>query len=117
MALNEAFIQFCWDGDLPDVERTIASQKLTPEDLEEGLAAATEQRHADVVSRLFNAGATITETALGSLPGNDLGQDPLVVRQYLDHGLDPNTLIDGSEPLLWYASYSTPPANRERPSS
>ena len=118
MALNEVFIDYCFNGDLQGVERTIASQNLTPEDLEEGLAAATEQSHPDVVSILFNVGATITETALYSLPGNDLGQDPLVIRHYLDHGLDPNALIDGSEPLLWYASYSTlPTANRERPSS
>ena len=67
MALNEAFIYSCFDGDLQVVERTIASQSLTPEDLEEGLAAATEGTHADVVSTLFIAGAIITEMALESL--------------------------------------------------
>ena len=104
MAPNDPFIDACFEGDLEGVERFIANETLTPEDFEEGLAAATEQSHADVISTLFKAGATITEMALDSLPGDVLEQEPLVLRQYLDHGLDPNARTSDGTPVLVYVT-------------
>lgn len=49
--------------------------------------------HSDVVSTLFKAGTRITDLALEFLPGEDLKQSPLVIRHYLDHGIDPNVRL------------------------
>ena len=104
MGLNEPIIDSCFEGSLEGLHRFITNETLTPDDFEEGLAAATEQGHADVVSALFKAGVPITEMALDFLPGKKLKQEPLDLRQYLDQGLDPNARQSSGEPVLVYAT-------------
>ncbi len=100
VAPNDAFVDACFAGDLESVNQAIASQTLTTEDFDEGLECATERAHPDVVLALFHAGATIKKQALEFLLGPEGEQSPLVIRHYLDHGMDPNTQISGGIPLL-----------------
>ncbi|CZT07635.1 uncharacterized protein RAG0_13019 [Rhynchosporium agropyri] len=100
----EAFLDACHAGDLPKTQEAINSGRLTVDDLNEGLALATsgavEQVYADIVSILFDAVACITTEAVTSLPGDSFRQQPSVIRQYLDHGLDPNSRLSNGEPLI-----------------
>lgn len=100
MPLNEAFIEACYDGDLQAVQEAIADQSLTSEDLQEGLGLATYAGRAEVVAALFQVGATITQDVLEFLPGESCKQNPLVIRDYLERGLDPNARIGNGEPIL-----------------
>ncbi|KAH6703206.1 hypothetical protein BKA61DRAFT_581779 [Leptodontidium sp. MPI-SDFR-AT-0119] len=92
-AFAQAFLDACHEGELREAKEVIASGRLAAKNLEEGLDLATARAsakvYADIVTALFDAGAHITEDAVESLPGEN-GQQPSVVRQYLDHGMDPN---------------------------
>ncbi|XMA17506.1 hypothetical protein WAI453_010297 [Rhynchosporium graminicola] len=87
----------CHAGDLPKTQVAINGGRLTVDDLNEGLALATsgaiEQVYAAIVSILVDAGACITTEAVTSLPGDSFRQQPSVIRQYLDNGLDPNSRL------------------------
>ncbi|KAI9368046.1 ankyrin repeat-containing domain protein [Aspergillus egyptiacus] len=85
---SRAFRNACYLGDLSRIQEAITTGTLT------------HTCHADIVAALFNAGARVTTSTTESLPGNDLQQDPAIVRHYLDHGLDPNARLSNGEPLL-----------------
>ncbi|PVH69651.1 hypothetical protein DL98DRAFT_598461 [Cadophora sp. DSE1049] len=69
-----------------------------------GLVRATgkgiKPGYVDVIIALLAAGACITPWSLNALHGEDLKQDPAVIRLYFDHGLDPNATQTGGEPIL-----------------
>lgn len=69
MASNQTFIDACFDGDFQKVQTATANESLTAEDLNEGLALATDGAYPEVVAAFFAAGATMSEEALDSLPG------------------------------------------------
>jgi len=96
----DAFLDACLGGLLPAVQEGIASGRLTVENLEEGLALATEKALPDIVATLFTAGARMTDEVIDFLPGEHLQQKLSVLRQFLDHGLDPNTVLTNGEPLI-----------------
>jgi hypothetical protein len=85
------FCDACYDGYLSKVQKAITSGRLTPEIADEGLSLATDQSHFEIVAALFNAGIKISPSAVGFLPGEHGLQDVNIVRQFLDHGLDPNS--------------------------
>lgn len=105
MAPNESFLDACADGDLQEVQKASANEPPTAEDLDEGLALATEGAHPEVVAALFAAGATVSEQAVDFLPGKDCKQSPIVIRHFLDHGMSPNVRLSNGEPLLRYAPH------------
>ncbi|OQE08907.1 hypothetical protein PENVUL_c008G10071 [Penicillium vulpinum] len=98
-AFLDAFLNACAAGDLSNTQEAIASGRLTLEDLDEGLALATYDAHPDIVATLFDAGARVSTYATGFLTGEE-EQVPGIIRQFLDHGLDPNASVSGGEPLL-----------------
>ncbi|KAJ5972057.1 uncharacterized protein N7479_001975 [Penicillium vulpinum] len=100
-AFLDAFLNACAAGDLSNTQEAIASGRLTLEDLDEGLALATYDAHPDIVATLFDAGARVSTYATGFLTGEE-EQVPGIIRQFLDHGLDPNASVSGGEPLLRY---------------
>jgi hypothetical protein len=97
-----AFKGACYFNDLSKTQEAIATGRLTDEDLDEGLNLATLMAHPDIVTALFDAGARVTERATGALPGEDNKQDPDIIRQFLERGLDPNARLSSGEPLLPY---------------
>ncbi|GAB1192907.1 hypothetical protein APSETT444_002106 [Aspergillus pseudonomiae] len=97
----EAFHISCEAGDLLKAKEALASGRLTPEDLEEGLALATGKAHSDLVAVLFDAGAPVSDLTVAALPGTSgVKQHPSVVRQYLDYGLDANGSYSNGIPIL-----------------
>lgn len=98
-AFADAFLHACNAGELLNVKEAIASGRLTVESLDEGLAIATEGAHADVAAALFDAGARVTVDTADFLP---LQQCVGILRQFLEHGLDPNARLSNGEPLLGY---------------
>jgi ankyrin repeat protein len=98
-AFLDAFLDACWAGELPKTQEAIASGQLTVEDLDEGLALATEGAHPDIVAALFDAGAPVKASTVDLLPVPQQ-QHPSIVRQFLEHGLDPNARLSNGEPLL-----------------
>jgi hypothetical protein len=109
MAPNEAFLDACADGDLQKMQQATANDSPTAEDLDEGLALATEGAHPEVVAALFAAGATVSGQALDFLPGKDCKQSPIVIRHFLDQGMSPNVRLSNGEPLLRYAPHLATP--------
>ncbi|GFF29350.1 ankyrin repeat and KH domain-containing protein mask [Aspergillus udagawae] len=100
-AFVDAFLSTCFAGELPKTQEALASGRLTANDLNEGLALATQMAHPEVVAALFDAGASVSPWTVGALPGEDeVPQHPSVVRHFLDHGLDPNSRCSNGEPLL-----------------
>ncbi|KAL2855230.1 ankyrin repeat-containing domain protein [Aspergillus pseudodeflectus] len=95
-----AFHDACYFNDLSKPQEAIATGRLTDEDLDEGLQLATLMAHADIVTALFAAGARVTTRATGALPGENNNQDPDIIRQFLERGLDPNARLSSGEPLL-----------------
>lgn len=74
-------------------------RRLTTENLDQGLQLATEEAHPDVVAALFDAGARAT-SAKDRLAGRQ-PQMPGIIRQFFDHGLDPNASASDGQPFLW----------------
>ncbi|KAK0105562.1 hypothetical protein ONS95_004095 [Cadophora gregata] len=103
-AFGEAFLDAFWTGKMAQIHQGITSGRLTQEHLNEALVPATgngfEQGYADIVSALFAAGACITQDAIDALHGENMQQDPAVIRLFFNHGLDPNATITGGEPVL-----------------
>lgn len=77
----EAFLDACYDGEPSKVQEALATGRLTPEDLDQGLSLATSRVHTDIVSTLFQAGASVSISAVGSLPA-DMKQHPSIVRLF-----------------------------------
>lgn len=100
LAFVEAFLEACVAGALPEIMEAIASGRLTMENLEEGLALATDDAFPDIVGVLLDAGVGMAADAVACIPGQYREERLGVLRQYLDHGLDPNTKLDSGEPLL-----------------
>ncbi|GKZ35736.1 hypothetical protein AbraIFM66950_006489 [Aspergillus brasiliensis] len=98
-AFIEEFCTACMEGDLPKVQKALASG-LPSRTLEQGLSHATLAAHPDVAAALFDAGAPMTASTISSLGGIDGEQHPDVVRHYLGHGLNPNCTTSNREPLL-----------------
>ncbi|KAH7346869.1 hypothetical protein BKA65DRAFT_595302 [Rhexocercosporidium sp. MPI-PUGE-AT-0058] len=105
-AFGEAFLDACWTGEMAQIHEGITSGRLTQEYLNEALVPATgngfELGYADIVSALFAAGACITQDAIDALHGENMQQDPAVIRLFFNHGLDPNATITGGEPVLGF---------------
>lgn len=101
-AFMDAFLDACFDGELSKIHEAISIGRLTAEELDEGLELATHMAYPDIVAALFDAGARVSRRTVSSLPGKGLKQHPSVVRQFLDHGLDPNMAGPMDEPLLPY---------------
>lgn len=97
-AFVEEFLDACAAGDLSNTQEAISSGRLTVEDLDEGLKLATEEARPEIVTALFDAGARAT-SAISWLTGEQR-ELPGIIRQFFDHGLDPNATSNG-EPLLW----------------
>ncbi|KAL2837581.1 hypothetical protein BJY01DRAFT_237825 [Aspergillus pseudoustus] len=97
-ALNKA----CIDGQLSKVEEAIASGRLTAKSADMGLGLATHRSHPEIVAILFNAGAKLSPFVEGFLPGEHMHQDVSIVRQFLDHGLDPNSRYKKGWPILGF---------------
>ncbi|KGO55752.1 hypothetical protein PEX2_005120 [Penicillium expansum] len=107
-AFVEEFLDACAAGDLSNTQEAISSGRLTVEDLDEGLKLATEEARPEIVTALFDAGARAT-SAISWLTGEQR-ELPGIIRQFFDHGLDPNATSNG-EPLL--CLLSTPESARE----
>ncbi|KAJ6012626.1 hypothetical protein N7522_002981 [Penicillium canescens] len=93
-----AFLNACASGDLSSTQEAISSGRLSTENLDEGLERATREAHPDVVSILFDAGAraiSAKDWLTGTQP-----QMPGIIRQFFDHGLDPNATQSNGEPFL-----------------
>jgi hypothetical protein len=99
VAFVRAFLNACAAGDLPSTQEAISSRRLSTENLDEGLERATREAHPDVVAILFDAGARVT-SAKDCLTGTQ-PQMPGIIRQFFDHGLDPNASLSNGEPFLW----------------
>jgi ankyrin repeat protein len=97
-ALLDAFIDACWTGDLLKTQEAIASGQLNVEELDEGLVHATDRAFPDIVAALFDAGARVSASTVDALPAPQ--QNPRIILQFLDHGLDPNARLSNGEPLL-----------------
>ncbi|KAJ5152932.1 uncharacterized protein N7482_009410 [Penicillium canariense] len=98
----EAFLDACYEGDLPKTQEAIASGRLNSEDLDDGLAEATSMAHTELVAALFDAGASVSAKPVDALPrdGRLEVQHPAVVRLFFGHGLDPNATDSNGEPIL-----------------
>ncbi|PYI20822.1 ankyrin [Aspergillus violaceofuscus CBS 115571] len=97
----KAFHSACRAGDLPKVQETLGCRRrLKIADLSEALEIATHRAHADIVDALFAAGARVSKMAINCLPGNpNIQQDPRIIRQFLDHGLDPTASYSNGIPI------------------
>ncbi|KAF5859537.1 hypothetical protein ETB97_002778 [Aspergillus alliaceus] len=98
----------------PDYDsfEALARGRLTAEDLDEGLALATEDAHSDLVAALFDADAHVSDWTVAALPGRPgVQQHESVVRQYLDHGFDANGSYRNGIPIL--VQMSNPACARE----
>ncbi|KAJ5293541.1 beta-lactamase-like protein [Penicillium atrosanguineum] len=98
---SNAFVYACHTGELSRVQELLASGRVTAEDLDRGLGAATRQAQAEIVATLFDAGASVSDWAMGALHGMSK-QDLPVIRLFLDHGLDPNAMHSNGELILRY---------------
>jgi hypothetical protein len=98
------FCDACYDGELSKVQKAIASGRLTAEVADEGLSLATDQSHFEIVAALLDAGTKLSPSSVGFLPGEHGHQDVNIVRQFLDHGLDPNSRYKKGWPILGYVS-------------
>ncbi|KAL3492447.1 ankyrin repeat-containing domain protein [Aspergillus germanicus] len=96
------FCDACYDGELSKVQKAIASGRLTAEVADEGLSLATDQSHFEIVAVLLDAGTKLSLSAVGFLPGEHGHQDVNIVRQFLDHGLDPNSRYKKGWPILGF---------------
>ncbi|KAJ6067988.1 uncharacterized protein N7446_005025 [Penicillium canescens] len=97
-AFIRAFLNACASGDLSSTQEAISSGRLSTENLDEGLERAAREAHPDVVSILFDAGAraiSAKDWLTGTQP-----QMPGIIRQFFDHGLDPNSSLSNGEPFL-----------------
>lgn len=56
----EEFLDACYDGELSKVQESLATRRPSAENLDEGLANATRQRHTQIVAALFDAGARLS---------------------------------------------------------
>ncbi|RAK76514.1 ankyrin repeat domain-containing protein [Aspergillus fijiensis CBS 313.89] len=107
----DAFHDACFEGNLPQTQALLASGRLiSPTDLDEALNLATGEAHPDIVTALFAAGARVTRDSASFLTGKSGHQHPSIVRCYLDHGLDPNSVVSNGEPLLRESSFLKDPA-------
>jgi ankyrin repeat protein len=97
-ALHDAFIAACWTGELLKAQEAIASMQFTLDELDEGLIHATHEAHSDIVAALFDAGARVSPSTVDALIAPK--QNPNVLLQFLQHGLDPNARQSDGEPLL-----------------
>ncbi|GFF54757.1 hypothetical protein IFM62136_02662 [Aspergillus lentulus] len=52
------------------------------------------------MAALLDAGAQVSASTVDFLPGDDGRHHPSVIRHFLHHGLDPNSSLSNSEPLL-----------------
>lgn len=66
------------------------------------LVGPIQARPCRTISSLFDAGAHVTAYVVDFLTGDHL--QPSLVRQFLDHGLNPNSKLSNNEPLLKYVS-------------
>ncbi|GKZ35734.1 hypothetical protein AbraIFM66950_006487 [Aspergillus brasiliensis] len=100
-ALINNFQKACIEGNLRGVLRALTGDKLSAEELDNGLRLATKEAHPDIVAALFDAGVPMSPNAIGCLCGHDARQDPRVIRLYFDHGLKSRDCITPrGEPLL-----------------
>jgi hypothetical protein len=98
------FVDACYDGQLAKVQEAIASGRLNAEVADEGLSLATDQSHSEIVAALLDAGTKLSPSAVDYLPGEHGHQDVNIVRQFLDHGLDPNSRYKKGWPILGYVA-------------
>ncbi|KAL2801818.1 ankyrin repeat-containing domain protein [Aspergillus granulosus] len=96
------FVDACYDGQLAKVQEAIASGRLNAEVADEGLSLATDQSHSEIVAALLDAGTKLSPSAVDYLPGEHGHQDVNIVRQFLDHGLDPNSRYKKGWPILGF---------------
>ncbi|RHZ62282.1 uncharacterized protein CDV56_103761 [Aspergillus thermomutatus] len=68
-AFLDAFLDACFAGELLKTQEALASGRLTADDLNEGLALATQMAHPEVVAALFDAGASVSTWTVDALPG------------------------------------------------
>ncbi|RAL15199.1 ankyrin repeat domain-containing protein [Aspergillus homomorphus CBS 101889] len=99
-AFVDAFHDACFEGNLSETQKALASGRLSTEDLDEALNLASGEAHPDIVAALFDAGARVTANSVSFLTGKDGQQHPSIARCYLNHGLDPNSNVSNGEPLL-----------------
>ncbi|KAL2802191.1 hypothetical protein BJX63DRAFT_426239 [Aspergillus granulosus] len=104
MQLDDDFVRdfcdACYDGQLSKVQEAINSGRLTAEVADDGLGLATDQSDVEIVAALFDAGTKLSTSAVAFLPGEHGHQDVNIVRQFLDHGLDPNSRYKKGRPIL-----------------
>jgi hypothetical protein len=98
-AFFRAFLNACAAGDLSSTQEAISSGRLSTKNLDEGLERATREAHPNVVAILFDASARAS-SAKDWLTGTQ-SQMPGIIRQFFDHGLDPNATQSNGEPFLW----------------
>jgi hypothetical protein len=98
-AFARAFHKACMGGQLSKVEEAIASGQLTAKsaDMRQGLATHTSHAAAP-----FDSGAKPSPFVEGFLPGEHMLQDVSIIRQFQDHGLDPNSRYKKGWPMLGY---------------
>ncbi|KAL2837499.1 ankyrin repeat-containing domain protein [Aspergillus pseudoustus] len=96
------FVDACYDGQLAKVQEAIASGRLNAEVADEGLSLATDQSHSEIVAALLDAGTKLSPSAVDYLPVEHGHQGVNIVRQFLDHGLDPNSRYKKGWPILGF---------------
>lgn len=122
---GEIFLDACESGNISQIHDAIASGRLTPYYRNEGLvlsvARGIQPGYVEVVAALLAAGASIMPWVRNAVHGEDMQQDPAVIRLLLDHGLDPNATQSadfeppdsmtqtGGEPLLRYVGVKISP--------
>ncbi|KAF4244275.1 hypothetical protein CNMCM8980_007212 [Aspergillus fumigatiaffinis] len=113
-AFLNAFLHACCEDELLKTQEAIASGRLTPDNLEEGLELATRSGHPDIVAALFDAGAQVSASTVDFLPGKDGRQHPSVIRHFLHRGLDSNSNLSNGGPLFrTYRLLTNPACARE----
>lgn len=95
----QAFLKACATGNSSYVNEAISKGHLKRADLQEGLCCAVRETHSNIVAILFRAGVR-AHPARDWLTGTQLKM-PVIIRQFLNHGLDPNATLSNGEPFLW----------------
>ncbi|OKP10244.1 hypothetical protein PENSUB_4418 [Penicillium subrubescens] len=83
----EEFLDACYDWELSKVQEALATRRPSAENLNEGLANATRQRHTEMVAALFDAGAGFMA-------------DFACAREFLSRGADPNRIGPSGKSIL-----------------
>ncbi|KAL2069028.1 hypothetical protein VTL71DRAFT_15366 [Oculimacula yallundae] len=101
---GKTFLNAIQSGNLQYVHEAINSGYLTTYYINEGLVLAVdngiERGYVDIVTALLAAGALISPSVRNALPGEDMKQDPAVIRVLFD------LKQTVGEPLLKYLTYT-----------